>query len=47
MCLPRSAKKRALHDREQRQERAYDAWAYALLDDAVPAFHKQPFVPVL
>ena len=45
--FPRSIKKRALHDRDQRQERAYDAWAYDLLDSAVPAFHKQPFVTVL
>src|SRR5437868_7458328 len=43
---PRSASRRALHDREQRQERAYDAWAYDLLDDTVPAFHRQPFVTV-
>ncbi len=41
---PRSAGKRALYDREDRKERAYDGWAYDLLDDAVPAFHKQPFV---
>ncbi len=41
---PRSAGKRALYDREHRKERAYDTWAYDLLDDAVPAFHKQPFV---
>ena len=45
--FPDSAKKRALQDREQRQERAYDTWAYDLLDDAVPAFRKQPFVTVL
>ena len=44
---PRSAGKRALSDREQRQERAYDAWAYDLLDEAVPAFHRQPFVTVI
>ena len=44
---PRSVTKRALHDREQRQDRAYDAWAYDLLDDAAPAFHRQPFVAVL
>ena len=42
----RSAGKRALYGREQRHERAYDAWAYDLLDDAVPAFHRQPFVTV-
>ena len=45
--FPRSAGKRALYDREQRQERAYDAWAYDLLDEPVPAFHSQPFVTVL
>ena len=43
---PRSAGKRALQDREQRQERGYDAYAYDILDDAVPAFHRQPFVSV-
>ena len=43
---PRSAGKRALYDREQRQERSYDAYAYDILDDAVPAFHRQPFVTV-
>lgn len=41
---PRSAGKRALYDREQGKDRAYDAWAYNILDDAVPAFHQQPFV---
>lgn len=44
--FPRSLKKRSLDEREQREERAYDAWAYAQLDDAVPAFHQQPFVTV-
>ena len=44
---PRSAGKRALYDREHRHERAYDHWAYDLLDDSVPAFHRQPFVAVL
>ena len=44
---PRSAGKRALYDREQRHDRAYDAWAYDVLDDAVPAFHRQTFVSVL
>ena len=43
----RAAKNRALQDREQREEQAYEAWAYDLLDDAVPAFHQQPFVTVL
>lgn len=43
---PRSAARRSLYDRERREERVYDAWAYDVLDDAVPAFHKQPFVTV-
>ena len=44
---PRGAGKRALYDREQRRDRAYDAWAYDVLDDAVPAFHRQPFVSIM
>jgi len=43
---PRSAGKRALYEREQRQERSYDAYAYDVLDDAVPAFHRQQFITV-
>jgi hypothetical protein len=35
-----------LYEREAREDRAYSDWAYDLLDDAVPAFHKQPFVTV-
>ena len=42
----RSRKKRSLDDRAHREERTYEAWAYDQLDDAVPAFHKQPFVTV-
>ncbi len=34
------------YDREQCQERNYEQWAYDLLDDAVLAFHNQPFVTV-
>ena len=45
--FPRSPKKRQLYDREGREERSYENWAYGLLDDAVPAFHKQPFVTVV
>jgi len=45
--VPRSTKKCQLHDRELREERAYESWAYDLLDDAVPAFHKEPFVSVV
>ncbi len=45
--LPRSTTKCQLRDRECREERAYESWAYDLLDDAVPAFHKEPFVTVV
>jgi hypothetical protein len=44
--FPRAAKRGSLYDREQREERAYEEWAYDLLDDAAPAFHRQPFVTV-
>jgi len=43
----RSSSRRSLCDREGREERAYENWAFDVLDDAVPAFHKQPFVTVL
>jgi hypothetical protein len=43
---PRSRKRRSINEREARADRAYDAWAYDLLDDATPAFRKQPFVTV-
>jgi hypothetical protein len=36
-----------LYEREQRTERSYDQWAFDVMDDAVPAFHKQPFVSVI
>jgi hypothetical protein len=36
-----------LYDREERKEKQYDQWAYDVLDDAVPAFHRQPFVTVV
>lgn len=36
----------AVRARTERQERAYDEQAFAVLDDAVPAFHSQPFVCV-
>jgi hypothetical protein len=44
---PRATSKKQLYDREARQERHYDDWAYDVLDDAAPAFHQQPFVSVL
>jgi len=43
----RSSSRRSLYDREGREERAYENWAFDVLDDSVPAFHKQPFVIVL
>ena len=43
---PRAAGKRRIDERSAREERAGDQWSYDLLDDAVPAFHKQPFVTV-
>jgi hypothetical protein len=46
-CCPRSVSKRALDDRQKREEQAYDAWAYDMLDDAAPAFRRQPFVTAL
>jgi len=45
--LPGATKRRSVNEREEREERAYEAWAYDQLDDAVPAFHKQPFVSVI
>jgi hypothetical protein len=45
-CAPRARGRRALYAREARRDRAYESWAFDQLDDAVPAFHKQPFVPV-
>ena len=42
--LPKSLSRARLYEREQRVERRYEQWAYDVLDDAVPAFHKQMFV---
>ncbi len=44
--FPRSAKRRQLYDREGREERTYENWAFDVMDHAVPAFHMQPFVTV-
>ena len=44
---PRAKSRNQLYDREQRLERNYDQWAFDVMDDAVPAFHKQPFATVL
>jgi hypothetical protein len=45
--LPRASRRAHLYNRAHRQEQQYESWAYDVLDDAVPAFHKQPFVTVL
>jgi hypothetical protein len=42
----RAAGKRSVTDRLAREENSYDQYAYDVLDDAVPAFHHQPFVTV-
>ncbi len=44
---PRPSGRARLYERERRDERNYEQWAYDLLDDAVPAFHRQPFVTVI
>ena len=45
--MPRAANRRRIFDREAKEDRAYEEWAFNLLDDAVPAFHKQPFVTII
>jgi hypothetical protein len=44
--LSSAMKRSSLYGREQRKDRAYEEWAFDQLDDATPAFHKQPFVSV-
>ena len=44
--LPAAARLSALREREARAERAYDRWAFDLLDDAAPAVHGLPFITV-
>ncbi len=45
--FPRAARKQQLYDREQRAEHSYEQWAFDVMDDAVPAFHRQPFITVV
>jgi len=42
-----AASRAKLYEREARSERRYEQWAYDVMDDAIAAFHKQPFVTVL
>jgi len=44
--LPRTKARAHLYERAHRKEQQYESWAYDVLDDSVPAFHKQPFVTV-
>jgi hypothetical protein len=44
--FPRATQRAGLYSREERVESVQDERAYDILDDAVPAFHKQPFVTV-
>ena len=44
---PRTKRRVKLYDRESREESNYENWAFDVLDDAVAAFHKQPFVSVV
>jgi len=43
---PQVMRRDAVRARAEREERTYDEQAFAVLDDAVPAFHAQPFVCV-
>jgi hypothetical protein len=43
---PRAQTRSQLYAREAHEDQSYAVWAYDLLDDAVPAFHRQPFVVV-
>jgi len=42
----RSPQRANLYEREARADRAYEQWAFDVLDDAAPALHGLPFVTV-
>jgi hypothetical protein len=44
--FPKAKQRGMLYEREARDEREYEQWAYTLMDDAVPALHGRPFVTV-
>jgi hypothetical protein len=44
--FPKAKQRGMLYEREAREEREYEEWAYTLMDDAVPALYGQPFVTV-
>lgn len=43
-CKSRVQSREKLYDKEAREDRSYENWAFDLLDDHTPAFHKQPFI---
>jgi hypothetical protein len=43
---PKSNRREKLYEREARQDREYEQWAFDVMDDAVPALHGQSFVTV-
>jgi len=45
-CADKAAGRSVLYEKEDGRERAYDQWAYDVMDDAAPAMHGQPFVVV-
>jgi hypothetical protein len=45
-CAPRAQKRARLYEQQAHEDRAYEDWAFDLLDDSTPAFHEQPFVMV-
>jgi hypothetical protein len=45
-CAQRGHARKKLYEGEAREDRAYEDWAFDLLDDQTPAFHKQPFVTI-
>ncbi len=44
--MPKAKRRERLYEREAREDRNYEAWAYDALDDGVRALHGQPFVTV-
>jgi hypothetical protein len=43
---PKAAQRARLYDREQQTDRAFESWAYDVLDNEAPALHGQPFVTI-
>ena len=44
--FPKAKQRGMLYEREAREEREYEEWAYTLMDDAAAALHGVPFVTV-